>query len=54
MVFDIMTLFPELVNYVLGESIIGRAQKSGAITVKNHINDLNLTIRESILQIFLR
>lgn len=34
--FDIMTLFPELVSYVLGESIIGRAQKSGAIKVKAH------------------
>ena len=34
--FDIMTLFPELVSYVLGESIIGRAQKSGSITVKCH------------------
>ena len=34
--FDIMTLFPGLVDNVLGESIIGRAQKSGAITVKTH------------------
>ena len=34
--FDIMTLFPEFVESVLGESIIGRAQKSGAITVKTH------------------
>ncbi len=34
--FDIMTLFPDLVNTVLGESIIGRAQKSGAITVCTH------------------
>ena len=34
--FDIMTLFPELVERVLGESIIGRAQKSGVITVKCH------------------
>ena len=34
--FDIMTLFPELVEHVLQESIIGRAQKSGAITVKAH------------------
>ena len=34
--FDIMTLFPELVQYVLGESIIGRAQKSGAISVFAH------------------
>lgn len=34
--FDIMTLFPDLVNTVLGESILGRAQKSGAITVCTH------------------
>ena len=34
--FDIMTLFPDLVEYVLNESIIGRAQKSGAIAVKAH------------------
>lgn len=36
MIFDIMTLFPELIDYVLGESIIGRAQKSGAIEVETH------------------
>lgn len=36
MKFDIMTLFPELVSSILGESIIGRAQKSGAITVEAH------------------
>lgn len=34
--FDIMTLFPELVNTVLNESIIGRAQKSGAIEIECH------------------
>ena len=34
--FDIMTLFPDLVNYVLGESIIGRAQKSGTIAVETY------------------
>lgn len=34
--FDIMTLFPDLVRYVLSESVIGRAQKSGAITVQAH------------------
>lgn len=34
--FDIMTLFPDLVNTVLGESIIGRAQKSGVISVHTH------------------
>ena len=31
-----MTLFPDLVNYVLSESVIGRAQKSGAINVECH------------------
>ncbi len=31
--FDIMTLFPDLVRTVLNESIIGRAQKNGAISV---------------------
>ena len=31
--FDIMTLFPELVGTVLGESILGRAQKNGAMDV---------------------
>ena len=36
MIFDIMTLFPELVEHVLGESIIGRAQKSGAIEIACH------------------
>lgn len=36
MIFDIMTLFPDLVRYVLGESIIGRAQKSGAIEINCH------------------
>lgn len=34
--FDIMTLFPQLVDTVLGESVIGRAQKSGAISVYTH------------------
>jgi tRNA (guanine37-N1)-methyltransferase len=34
--FDIMTLFPELVETVLASSIIGRAQKSGALTVVAH------------------
>ena len=34
--FDIMTLFPELVAGVLSESIIGRAQKAGAIEVHAH------------------
>lgn len=34
--FDIMTLFPEFVDSILGESIIGRARKSGAIDVYCH------------------
>lgn len=34
--FDILTLFPDLVLHVLRESIIGRAQKSGAISVYAH------------------
>ena len=34
--FDIMTLFPEFVDGILGESIIGRARKSGAIEVNCH------------------
>lgn len=36
MIFDIMTLFPELVETVLAESIIGRAQKSGSVTVNTY------------------
>ena len=36
MVFDIMTLFPDLVENVLSESVIGRAQKSGAIEINCH------------------
>ena len=34
--FDIMTLFPQFVDGVLSESIIGRAQKSGAISVNTY------------------
>ena len=34
--FDVMTLFPELINNVLGESIIGRAQKADIIEVHAH------------------
>ena len=34
--FDIMTLFPEFCEHILSDSIIGRAQKSGVITVKCH------------------
>jgi len=34
--FDIMTLFPEMIDRILGESIIGRAQNSGAIEIFSH------------------
>ena len=34
--FEILTLFPELVSSVLNESIIGRAQKKGIISVTSH------------------
>ena len=34
--FDILTLFPEQIRSVLGESIIGRAQKNGLISVYAH------------------
>lgn len=34
--FDIMTLFPDFVQTVLRESVIGRAQKSGAIEVNTY------------------
>ncbi len=33
---DIITLFPEMCEAVMGESIIGRAQKSGAVEVNCH------------------
>ena len=34
--FDVMTLFPDMVRGVLGESIIGRAQTAGIIEVECH------------------
>ena len=41
--FDIMTLFPEMVEAVLNESVIGRAQKNNLITVEAHnIRDYTL------------
>lgn len=36
MIFNIMTLFPELVEHILSESVIGRAQKNKAIEVNCH------------------
>ena len=34
--FDIMTLFPELVNYVLNQSIIGRARQAGILDIRTY------------------
>ena len=34
--FDIITLFPDMVTGILGESIIGRAQTAGYVEVKAH------------------
>ena len=36
MKFDILTLFPDLVDRILGESIIGRARAAGIIEVVTH------------------
>jgi tRNA (guanine37-N1)-methyltransferase len=36
MKFDVMTLFPDMVNGVLSESIIGRARDGGLIDVECH------------------
>jgi len=41
--FDILTIFPEIFDTVLGSSIIGRAQENGLITVKSwNIRDYTL------------
>lgn len=42
--FDIMTLFPSLVETVLSESIIGRAQKNGILEVRATISGITLKI----------
>lgn len=36
MKFDVMTLFPDMIENILGESIIGRARKAGIIEVNAH------------------
>ena len=43
MKFEVMTLFPDMVRAVLDESIIGRAQQAGLISVECHnIRDFSL------------
>ena len=47
--FDIMTLFPEMVENILGESIIGRAQKAGILEVHAHnIRDYSKDIHRKV------
>lgn len=36
MKFDVMTLFPDMIENILGESIIGRARRAGIIEVSAH------------------
>ena len=47
--FDILTLFPEQINAVLSESVIGRAQKNGIISVNAHnIRDYTLNKHKKV------
>src|SRR5438094_5522546 len=34
--FDVFTTFPDLINYVLSQSILGRGQKAGKLEVVAH------------------
>ena len=34
--FDILTLFPELIETILSESIIGRARKAGILDIRTY------------------
>jgi len=36
MTFDVLTLFPELIEYVLSQSITGRARDAGLFTLRTH------------------
>lgn len=47
--FDIMTLFPAMCEAVMNESIIGRAQKKGALEVHTHqIRDYTLNKQKQV------
>jgi tRNA (guanine37-N1)-methyltransferase len=49
MQIDILTLFPDSVSRFLGESIIGRAQKKGAVTIRAHqIRDFTLNKQKQV------
>lgn len=36
MIFDVLTLFPDLVDRILSESIIGRARAAGIVSIRTH------------------
>lgn len=47
--FDLMTLFPEMCETVLGESILGRAQNKGVLEVHTHqIRDYTLNKQKQV------
>lgn len=47
--FDVLTLFPEIFDTVLGESIIGRAQEDGIVSVKAiNIRDFTLNKHKKV------
>lgn len=49
MTFDIMTLFPDMVDQILGESIIGRARQAGFLRVRCHnIRDYSQNKHKSV------
>jgi tRNA (guanine37-N1)-methyltransferase len=49
MQIDILTLFTESVGQILGESIIGRAQKKGVLSVRTHqIRDFTLNRQKQV------
>jgi tRNA (guanine37-N1)-methyltransferase len=49
MEIEILTLFPGSVSQVLGESIIGRAQKKGAVAIRAHqIRDFTLNKQKQV------
>ena len=45
---DIITLFPEMFTPVLGDSIIGRAQKSGALEIPVSYTHLDVYKRQIV------
>jgi len=47
--FDILTLFPDMVTAILGESIIGRAQTAGLLEVHAHqIRDYSKNVHRNV------